>query len=107
MQYIQRFNLKHNRAGEYRELLKKYDQTLREGQPEGWTYLGTWFTVLGFGRYEVEVRFELRDYADLGAGFGSEALQKAYLEMMDMFTDEPWETYLMKSAEDVRIMEGT
>lgn len=107
MQYVQRFNLKIYKAGEFRDWLKKHDQTLREGQPEGWTYLGTWFTVRGFGRYEVEVRFELRDYADLGADFGSDVLQKAYLEMMDMFTDEPWETYLMKSAEEVLIMEGT
>jgi hypothetical protein len=107
MQYIQRFSLKPHKAGEFRDWLKKNDQTLREGQPKGWTYLGTWFTVLGFGHYDVEMRYELQDYAVMGTGFGSEALQKAFVEVMDMGSDEPMETYLMKSAEEVRIMEGS
>jgi hypothetical protein len=106
MQYIQRFNLKPRKSGEFRDWLKTNDQLLRNGQPEGWTYLGTWFTVRNFGHYDCEMRYELQEYAALGANFGSEALQKAFLDIMDWFAETPGETTLMKSAEEVIIMEG-
>ena len=106
MQYIQRYNLKPRMSGAFRDWLKKNEQILRDGQPEGWTYLGTWFTVREFGHYQCETRYELQDYADLGSGFGSEVLQKVLPEWLDMLTDESGETYLMKSTEEVIIMEG-
>jgi len=106
MQYISRFNLLPHKSEAFLDWLKKNDTLLHEGQEPGWHYLGTWFTVRGFGKYDGEIRFELDDYADLGAGFGSEALQEAFLEAFEYMTPNQGETYLMKSIEDVKVMKG-
>jgi hypothetical protein len=51
---------------------------------------------------------EIDDYDALGAEFGNETLQKlnkeVFAEFIDLAGDS--ETYLMKSAEEVRIVEG-
>jgi len=95
MQYVTRFNLQPLQGGAFREWLTKNDALLREGQAQGWTYLGAWFTVHGFGRYDVELRYEVGDYANLCAGFGSEALQKAWIEASDMILPGQGEVSLL------------
>ena len=107
MQYITRFNVLPHKSEAFRDWLKNNDKLLREDNPEGWKYLGTWFTVRNFGQFDCEMRFELDDYAALGANFGSDALQKAWLEFFDYLAPNQGETYLMKSSEDVIIMKGT
>ncbi len=108
MQYIVRYDVAPNQAAEFKQWLLDNDQALRDHQPDGWEYLGTWFTVMGFGRHHVESRFEVADYADLGSGFGDEELQKLQLEWFDFVeAGIPGETYLMKSATDVQVMAGT
>ncbi len=108
MQYIVRYDVAPKKAGEFRKWLMDNDQTMRDHQPDGWEYLGTWFTVLGFGQFQAESRFEVADYADLGSGFGDEELQRLQLEWFDFIdTTSGGETYLMKSATDVRVMDGS
>jgi hypothetical protein len=106
MQYVNRYNLEPMQATAFREWLLENATELAKHAPEGWTYLGTWFTVLGFGHYACETRWELDDYAALGSGFGDEAFQKLFREWM-AFTDQrdPGETYLLKSADDVSVFE--
>lgn len=106
MQYITRFNLLPHKSEDFREWLRKNDKIMHEDQGEGWHYLGAWFTVRNFGQYDCEIRYELDDYAALGSGFGSDALQKAWLEAFDYLAPNQGETYLMKSSEDVIIMKG-
>lgn len=107
MQYVQRFNLKPGKAGAFQQWLSDNSRLLAEGAPEGWTYVGTWFTVRNFGQYDCEVRWELADYDALGSGFGTEALQMAWLESWDLIDwSQRGETYLMKSASDVQVMPG-
>lgn len=36
-------------------------------QKAGWTYLGTWFDVMGFGQYDYESRWELNDHGSVNA----------------------------------------
>ncbi len=108
MQKIDRYHLKPNKAEAYRAWLLENDEAFRDHAPDGWTYLGTWFTVQGFGSYPVESRWEVDDYASLGSGFGDEEFQRLMREWSE-FGDEsrPGEAYLMKSATDVAIMEGS
>ena len=106
MQYINRFKVLPHKSEALRDWLKKNDKLLRKEQPKGWHYLGAWFTVHGFGRYDFEMRFEIDDYAALGAGFGSEALQNAFLEIFDAFAPNEGETAVMKSMEEIMIMKG-
>ena len=108
MQQIYRYNLRPNKSEAYREWLKKNDKVFREHSPDGQTYLGTWFTVQGFGEYDVESRWELDDYAALGAGFGGDEFQAVMSEWNEYADDaRPQQTVLMKSEDDVRIPEGS
>jgi hypothetical protein len=106
MQYIERYNLQPTKAGAYREWLLKHEELLAKEGPEGWKYLGTWFTVRGFGQHECETRWELADYSALGAGFGSQAYQDAWAEIMDWFDPAQYRAMLMKNAADVAIQKG-
>ncbi len=108
MQYIQRYNLKRGKAGEARDWLLEHAQALADNAPEGWTYLGTWITCRGFGQFNCETRWELKDYAALGGDFGNETFQKLALEWWMDYTDPTrgGERYLMKSVADIAIMDG-
>ena len=57
MQMIFRGNLKDKQANAYREWEVKNRQALQETAPPGWIYAGTFFTVFGFGKHDVETRW--------------------------------------------------
>ncbi len=106
MQHISRYDVKPNRAGEYQQWLQKNEGAIRDNSVEGWEYVGTWFTVQGFGSYQAETRWEVADYAALGAGWGNDEFVRLYKEWFEFLDDRrPAETYLMKSAADVAILE--
>ena len=69
MEYIMRFSLKPNKAEEFRQWLLDNHDKFAAGFPEGWTYLGTYFTVLGFGDCDCESRWELTGVGALGNPF--------------------------------------
>ncbi len=107
MQYVQRYYLQPKKAGAFRDWLQKNGPALIENAPEGWKYIGTWFMVRGFGKFDVETRWELADYAALGAGFGNDNLQKLNAEWFE-FIDPGLvgEVALMKSDTDILIQPG-
>ena len=106
MQYVQRYALKDGAAADFREWVQKNAEALTANSPDGWAYDGTYFTVMGFGTHQVETRWEVEDYASFGSGFGTETFQRLFHEWNDFInTNLPGETYLMKSADDVAIME--
>jgi hypothetical protein len=106
MQYVMRYQLKPMVQAEFHQWVTENESELATNAPEGWTYLGTWFTVRGFGQYDCETRWELDDYGALGAGWGNETYQqlmREWMEFADLARDS--ETYLMKSAADVYVFE--
>ncbi|NNF69333.1 MAG: hypothetical protein HKN01_06145 [Acidimicrobiia bacterium] len=106
MQYITRYSLKDGVAVDFRDWVQKNGQELNEHAPEGWRYVGTFFTVMGFGKFEAETRWEVEDYSTFGGGFGDETFQRLFHEWNEFINPNlPGETYLMKSAGDVAIME--
>lgn len=108
MQYINRYEVAPNKAAEFRDWLQKNRQLIADHAPDGWSYVGTYFTVLGFGSYSTETRWEIGEYGDLGTGFGDDEFQRLFREWFEFIdTSRPGETYLMKTADDVAIMEGT
>ena len=107
MQYIQRGSFKVHEAGKFQEWLVVNEAVFKDRAPAGWTYVGTWFTVLGFGRYDCETRWELTGYDVLGARDFDEAFLKALQESGEFFDPaRGGETYLMKSAADIWVMPG-
>ena len=105
MQYIVRYDVEATRWEEFRPWLADNDDPIRQSQRPGWEYLGTWFTVQGFGTYGAETRWELDDYAALGAqgSAASDEITRKWFEFIDQ--GRPAEAYLMKSATDVIILE--
>ncbi len=106
MQYILRYHLKENQALPYQEWHRNNEAAIAESTPPGWHYLGTWFTVHGFGRFECETRWELDNYNALEPSEPTEEWLKLFHEQRD-FVDQsrPMETALLKSASDVRVIE--
>ena len=106
MQYIMRYYVPFKKNADFRRWLLDNEKAIAENQPEGWTYLGTWFTCRQFGKYDCETRYELDDYDTLGADWGNETnqqLMREWLEFIDL--NRASETYLMKSAHDVIVFE--
>jgi hypothetical protein len=107
MQYIQRYNLVPKKNGAFRDWLQNNSPAVSENAPEGWKYVGTWFTVRGFGKFDVETRWELADYAALGAGWGNETFQKLSTEWFEFIdTSIVGEVALMKSNTDILVQPG-
>ena len=69
MEYITRFSLKPNKAEEFRQFMRDNDDKLTATSPEGWTYLGTYLTVRGFGDCDCKSRWELTDIGALANPF--------------------------------------
>jgi hypothetical protein len=108
MQMIFRGNLKDKQANAYREWEVKNRQALQETAPPGWIYAGTFFTVFGFGKHDVETRWEISNYAalDTARDYENETWDKLSIEASDFFEPTlPGEVSLVRSAEGVKILE--
>jgi hypothetical protein len=105
LEYTYRYNIMLGKAGAFRDWLLANDEDLHDHQPPGWTYLGTWFAVRGFGDFGCEGRFQIESYEALGSGFGDDEAQRLVRELFEDFID--WTTRpvatLYRSASEVRI----
>ena len=108
MQIIFRGCLKDKQATAYRDWEVKNRKAMQDYAPPGWTYAGTYFTVFGFGKFDVENRWDLSSYGalDTARDYENETWDKLNLEAGDFFEPTiPGETYLVRSAEGVKILE--
>ena len=66
MQHVSRYHL---RPGKEREARKWILEKEKEGIPNapGWKYLGTYFNSMQFGRFDIEFRSEIENYAAIDA----------------------------------------
>lgn len=108
LEYTLRFNIRTGRVVAFRDWLKANDASLREHTAPGWTYLGTWFGVRGFGDYDCETRYSLEGYDALGAGFGGDEGMRLMRDLYEEYVD--WSTRpqasLFRSAAEVQIPKG-
>ncbi len=101
MEYIVRFRLKPKKAGEFRQCLLDNHAKLETAIPEGWKYLGTYFTVRGFGDHQCESRWEIANYGALDHSF-TDPIHREVSEFID--ESYPMTSTLLKSVADVREM---
>ncbi len=101
MEFISRFKLKEDSASKARQWLLDNADNLNKQSPANWTFLGAYFTVMGFGSYDVEHRWGLTDYADMNADI-SEQFAKLIKEWGEFTSDG--QSFLMKSPTDVQII---
>ncbi|MGI9609471.1 MAG: hypothetical protein ACR2NL_04165 [Acidimicrobiia bacterium] len=108
MQYIFRYHIHPGRSEEFVAWLGDNEATMAQHTPDGWSYVGTWFTVRGFGSYAAESRWDIANYAALDVGWGDE-VHLGLLQDFMAFTDQsrPSEAALMKSTSQVITLPGT
>ena len=108
MQYVLRYDALPGKGGPLRDWIRDNEDGLRDTAAPGWHYAGTYFTVRNFGSYAVETRWDLDDYAALGAGFGDEVAVKLIQDWFE-FVDQsrPFEAQLLKDAGEVDVLPGT
>ena len=101
LEYVFRFTIVHGRQNEFIEWLRANEDRLREHTRPGWTYVGTWFTVGGFGDYTGESRWTLESYASLGEGWGDEIAQQLTSEFLLMTDVVHREANLLRNVSTV------
>jgi hypothetical protein len=69
MQYVSRYHL---RPGKEREARLFTLEKEKEGIPTapGWKYLGTYYNSMQIGRFDIEIRHEIENYAAIDAWRG-------------------------------------
>ena len=77
----------------------------KEGIPNapGWNYLGTYFTSMGLGRFQVEVRAEIENYAAIDAWREDpEGPWVKFIEGLFQFIDlsRPFEMAVLREASE-------
>ena len=105
MQITYRYNIKEGRAGEYAKLVIDSEQVLREKSADGWTYVGTFFTVQGLGEFDCEQRWEMAEYANLGNAWGHDAEFDSLISKAQEFIDGRITSTVAKTAGEVVILE--
>ncbi|MFQ5871837.1 MAG: hypothetical protein ACE5IB_06740 [Candidatus Geothermarchaeales archaeon] len=107
MLYITSGNLKEGRGKEYQAWVKENEELMKKHAPQGWTYRGTYFYVLGFGRYSVAVMWECGKYGDFDTSreHDDETWIRLNEEASDFFTPDPGEAVLLREIGDTRIIE--
>jgi hypothetical protein len=98
LEYVFRFTVTKGRQNEFMEWIRANEDRLREHSRPGWSYLGTWVTVVGFGDYSGESRWSLESYASLGEGWGDEIAQQLTSEFLNMVDNVHREANLLRSV---------
>jgi hypothetical protein len=102
LEYVFRFTVDRGRQNEVIEWLRTNEENLKNHTRPGWTYLGTWLTVGGFGDYDGESRWALESYASLGEGWGDETAQRLLSEFFGMVDHVNREANLLRSVATVQ-----
>ena len=107
MLWIQFGNVKEGRQKEFQAWTKKNEGLMEKHAPPGWSYRGTFGTVLGFGRYDVGMMMECTNYGDFDKlrNHNDETWNRLNEEAGDFFLPGQSEAILLREIGDVKILE--
>lgn len=107
MLFLTSGNLKEGRVGEYYAWVKRNKKSMQEHAPPGWKYLGSYGTVLGFGRRDVTDIWEIKDYADFDTfrNWKDKVSLRLAAEQEDFFLPGSGESTLLREASDIVYIE--
>jgi hypothetical protein len=107
MWYVQANNIKAGKYKEYQNWLKKNEKSLREHAPKTWKYVGTFGTVLGFGRYDTYQFWQIRKYGDFDTirEYKEAVWDRLSIEGMDFLVEGTGEAILIREMSDVITLE--
>ncbi len=107
--YVTPYFLKADKAGPYRKLIEssKFKKLLKDLEKEtGIKYIGTFFPVFGFGEYDAEDWWEMKDYGGFDRFRASKVSESLFGETMPFVdTTRGVPARLYRSASDVKIYE--
>jgi len=101
LEYVFRFTVDKGKQNQFIDWLRANEEDMRNHSRPGWTYLGTWMTVGGFGDYDGEARWSLESYASLGEGWGDETAQRILSEFFAMIDGVHNQANLLRNAATV------
>ncbi len=101
LEYVFRFTVDKGKQNEFIDWLTSNEENFKEHTRPGWTYIGTWMTVGGFGDYSGESRWSLESYASLGEGWGDEVAQQLLAEFFQTVDNVHWQANLLRSVATV------
>ena len=96
-----RYTVDRGRQNEFIDWLRSNEDDMQAHTQPGWSYIGTWMTVGGFGDYSGESRWELDSYAALGEGWGDETAQRILTELLMMTDNVHREAILLRNVSEV------
>jgi len=102
LEYVFRFTVDKGKQNEFIEWLRTNEDDLKEHTRPGWTYIGTWMTVGGFGEYDGESRWALESYESLGEGWGDEVAQRLLSEFLMSTDNVQRQVSLLRSVNTVQ-----
>lgn len=102
LEYVFRFTVDRGKQNEFIEWLRASEDDFREHPRPGWSYLGTWMTVGGFGSYSGESRWAVEDYAALGAEWGDETAQRLLSEFLSLTDNVHRDVNLLRNVTTVQ-----
>jgi hypothetical protein len=107
MLHIQFGNVKEGRYSELQAWIKKNEGALAKSAPAGWTYRGTFGTVLGFGKYDAAQIWEINRYGDFDTSreHDNPAWNRLNEEFVDFFLPGSNEATLLREVGDIRVVE--
>ena len=105
--YVTPYFLKTDKAGPYKAWLQsaKFKNHIKALQKEtGIKYIGTFFPVFGFGEYDAEDWWEMKDYGDFDKLRASKAMESFFSDSFEFFdTTRGVPSRMYRSASDVKI----
>jgi hypothetical protein len=101
LEYVYRFTVDKGKQNEFIDWLQENEENFKEHPRPGWTYIGTWMTVGGFGEYDGESRWTLESYASLGEDWGDEIAQQLLGDFLMTTDNVHWQANLLRSVATV------
>lgn len=100
-------NLKEGRVKEYIAWLNKNEKLLQKHAPKGLKYHGSYFYVLGFGRFDVMTAWEMKNYGDFDTfrKWDDKVWDRLGAEQSDFFAPGVGESTLLREFNDVVFVE--
>lgn len=107
MLWIQSFNVKEGRLKEFQKWIKDNEKDWAGRLPPDWSYRGTYFYVLGFGRYGAASILECSKYSDFDTWRNH--ADQVFISFQEKFSDftvpNEGEAVLLREVGDTKIVE--
>ena len=100
MLWIQNFNIREGRMGEFQKFINENEKLMTQHAPKGWKYIGTYFYALMLGQYTGASLWECSTYSDFDTwrNHNDATWLKLVGQVMGFYTAEPTPGLLLREV---------